>query len=690
MIDPELTIDALQARVASLVAGFGDDEPAVIDAQANLFELGLESIALMQLVAGWRKAGLDVNFAELAERPTLNDWLQMLGERAANVHPAEINGDTGTGQEDGEFPLGLMQHAYWIGRGQGQRLSGVAAHLYAEFDGAGVEAPRLRRALDKLVARHDMLRARITDNGQQVIEPSPGRAGLAVHDLRELADGDVTARLSQLRDTMSHQVLDIEHGEVFAAALSLLPGGATRFHLDVDMVAADAVSYRILLSDLAVFYASPVAELPPVGYRYRRYLAARAELRGDARASAAQYWQRRLPSLPRAPALPMAVTHGEARPRAARRHCHLSAVQKAALEAAVRRRGVTPSMAIATLFAEVIGRWSADPRFLLNVPLFDRAPVHPNVGDVVGDFSSSLLLEVDLTEQVSFAERARAVQAQTHAHAAHGDFSGVEVLRELTRRDTEQALATVVFTSALSLGELYSPMSREQFGDPVWMISQGPQVLLDAQITELSGGLLVNWDIRLDALADGVPEAMFAAFERLVRDLADDKLRWEEPIGDLVPAEQYAVRARRNGTVRPPSGRALHEGVFQLARRSPEAIALAGTGSGTLSYGELAQRALRVAGALAHRGIGRGHQVGISARGAEEQVVALLGVLAAGAVYVPVSTDGAEPLPYPDLDLASSWAHPARREWSCWRSVTRSRLIRFRHRRPPSRTISPR
>jgi len=55
-------------------------------------------------------------------------------------------------------------------------------------------------------------------------------------------------------------------------------------------------------------------------------------------------------------------------------------------------------MALATAYAEVIGGWSAPSRFLLNVPLFDREPLHPDIGGLVGDFTSSVLLDVDLRE----------------------------------------------------------------------------------------------------------------------------------------------------------------------------------------------------------------------------------------------------------------------------------------------------
>ncbi|WP_214406175.1 non-ribosomal peptide synthetase [Pseudonocardia lacus] len=630
----------LRAAVAAAV----EEDPADLAAQDNLFELGLDSMALIRLVAAWRASGTEVAFAELAEDPTLAAWNRLRVERAGALTAATAQGPTGDQRSDGPFPLARLQHAYWIGRAPSQPLGGVAAHLYTEFDrppGAEPLRPaRLRAALDALVARHEMLRARFTDNGEQEVMAAAGWRGLRVHDLTGFDAAGVEARLAEVRDALSHQLLDVERGEVFSVALSLLPGGATRLHVDVDMLAGDAVSYRILLADLARLCANPDRLPEPVGYRFRDYLADLGRRRADRVAADARWWAERLADLPGAPDLPLAPERPGARARSVRRHVVLSAADRAALSAAARRHGLTPAMALATAFAEVVGAWSSEPRFLLNVPTFDREPLHPAVADLVGDFTSSVLLDVDLTEPLGFAERARRLQARMHSAAGHVHYSGVEVLRDLARARGQQMIAPVVFTSALSLGELYDDTVRETLGEPVWTLSQGPQVLLDAQVTEFGGGLLVNWDLRADRFADGVVDAMFAAYRRLVEALvAGSEAAWTGPVPDLRPPAQAAVRARVNATAAPRSGRLLHQGFFARAADTPGAPALLWGRDGVLSYGELAERALRVAGALHAAGTAPGDAVGIRLPKGPDQVVAVLGVLAAGGCYVPIGVE---------------------------------------------------
>ncbi|NED57772.1 hypothetical protein G3I24_43665, partial [Micromonospora aurantiaca] len=79
----------------------------------------------------------------------------------------------------------------------------------------------------------------VSDDGTQRILPDRPGPVVTVHDLRA---GDAGAELARIRAEMSEQRLPIEDGRVFDARLSLLPGGTARLHLDVDMVAADAMS----------------------------------------------------------------------------------------------------------------------------------------------------------------------------------------------------------------------------------------------------------------------------------------------------------------------------------------------------------------------------------------------------------------------------------------------------------------
>lgn len=616
-------------------------DPDELTTDTDLRELGLDSIQLMALAGRLRKAGMAVTFSELAAEPTIDAWQRLIG--TAGPAPAEVKPTRAETTEP--FELGLMQHAFWIGRQDGQPLGGVGAHFYVELEGREVDPERLRAATVALRLRHPMLRTVVLGDGRQRIAPEVPADVVTVHDLRAADPDHVAARLAQLRDHYTHRRMDVERGEVLDIALSLLPDGVTRLHIDLDMVAADALSMRILLADLRAYYIAPDAELPALGIDYAGYLAARRKNRTAEWERARDWWLARLPELSAPPHLPVVVdphTAESAHPkyrRSARQHHWLSPRDKERLYERAHRHRLSPAAVLAAAFAETLAAWSAEHRFLLNLPLFDRDGAEL----LVGDFSGSVLVDADLRSADAFATAAARLQAVTREAIAHSAFSGVEVLRELTRSSGGSlALAPVVYTSAIGLGEIYERELQQTFGAPVWMISQNPQVLLDAQVTELDDGLLLNWDFREHAFAPGVVDAAFHSFRELVDRLVSDDEAWVRPVRSLLPGPQAAVRARVNDTAGPPPAESLHGAFFRHAAQRPAHTALCWD-SGRLSYGELSCRARKVAALLRDNGIRPGDTVAITMPKGVDQVIAVLGVLAAGAAYVPVGVDHPEP-----------------------------------------------
>jgi amino acid adenylation domain-containing protein len=619
----------------------------------DLFEVGLDSLKLISLVGAWRRRGYPVTFQDFAEDPVLDAWTDLVAKSAASgpvpavpdaeSPVADVPAPKHIPDQDPSFPLATMQHAYWVGRQDGQPLGGVAAHFYTELDGLGVDPRRLGRALDALTKRHGMLRTRFDDEGRQ--RYSAVGPGLIVHDLRHESAEQARAALGEMRERYTHARMDVAAGEVLRVALSLLPDGMTRLHIDLDMMVGDALSLRVLLSDLRRLYEDPDRPLPPISLDYRRYLAERAS--GDAeRAEAAQWWRERIPELPSPPLLPVRANllrpvsaADTALTRTRRLHHWLDADAKAALSERARHHGITPAAALAAAFAEVIAAWSSTQRFLLNVPLFNRELITPDVARMVGDFSSSILLDADLRANLPFAEQARQLQVTMRAAIAHGAYSGVEVLRDLARHQGAAVLAPVVYTSAIGLGEIFEQDVQRCFGRPIWIISQGPQVALDAQVTELDGGLLLNWDFREGVFVPGVPGAAFAAYRRLVTGLLSDDAAWLRPVGPLLSLGQLAARAVTALPAAPAPGHGLHTRFFRLAERHPDRIAVICEDGQELSYGQLALEARRVAALLRRHGVRQGDSVAITLPKGAAQITAVLGVLAAGAAYVPIGLD---------------------------------------------------
>ena len=634
------TLDDMRADVAGLL---GVDHTSVGD-DDDLLGLGLDSISVMRLAGRWHSQGAGVTFGELIQGRTLAHWHELV--RPDTGAPVEI----AVVDESAPFALATMQQAYWFGRADGQPLGGVGAHFYNEFDGRDVDPGRLETAVRSVLRRHPMLRAEFRADGTQRIRDTDSWPGLTVHDLRAESEAGSQKRLIALRDEIAHRRLRVEDAETLDIHLSLRPGGATRMHVHVEMLAADAHSFRLLLSDLAAYYRDPDLALPAAGISYPAYLATLAGTTDD---TARAYWQNR--QLPGPPELPLVTdpdsVHGH---RVTRYHHWISPEQQTVLARRAAERGVTVSMVFLTAFAEVLGAWSGTGRFLLNLPMYDRRPLHPDVDALVGDFTNLLLFEADVTGDLSFAARVRAHQDRLHADAAHTGYSGMAVLRDLARASGSRLSgAPVVFTSALSLGELFDARVRECFGAPGWTMSQTPQVWLDYQITEREQGLYLNWDVVEELFPDGLVADMFTAYLAVVRWLLDPAADWSEPAPVELTPQTRAVRAAANNTARPAKKGLLHTAVFEQAADHPHRTAIR-TAATTLTYGEVAGRAQALADDLVARGVRLGDAVAVTLPKGPEQIIAVLGVLRAGAVYVPIGVD--QPPARRDLILATAGA----------------------------------
>ncbi|MGV7963334.1 amino acid adenylation domain-containing protein [Photorhabdus tasmaniensis] len=436
--------------------------------------------------------------------------------------------------------LTSMQAACWVGRNVQTNLGGVAAHLYAEFDGYDIEVERFKQALECVCSLHPMLRLCVNAEGLQSVIPSGESLLLEIEDFRGLPEQEEARLLLVKRVEWTHQKLDLSSGQASRFSLSLRDGGKFRLHVDTDMIAIDPSSFRVLMEDLAIFYDNPEQPAPVIA----SYFDWCDQVRTDPYLKAARerdriWWRSRIPHIPPAPMLPINKTL----PNQARSHrlaAWLQPDERQALKRLARTHRITMSSLMLGLFSIVLGRHTGDKCFRLNVPMFWRSPLVGDVERIVGDFSNVLILGVAINEAESPADLCQRLSRQLTDLLAHSAYPGVNLMRDLSRHHGATQLTPVVFTAALDIpgGELLSDRVRHAFGPMNWVISQGPQVALDVQVASADGGIFINWDIRLDILPEEWITPIFDSFVNFVREVATYPQRFDEAIHS--PAEMAA------------------------------------------------------------------------------------------------------------------------------------------------------
>lgn len=540
------------------------------------------------------------------------------------------------------FPLTEVQQAYWVGRDSAFDLGNVATHGYTEIDFVDLDLARFEGAWQRLIERHDMLRAIVQSDGQQRILQQVPNYRVRVLDLRGKDAEIIAFELALIRDRLSHEIIPTDRWPLFKIQAARLDDRKTRIFISVEILMSDDRSFTLLDREFLQFYQDPDLTLPPLELSFRDYVLAEIELRNSPLYHRSlDYWQKRLTALPPAPELPLQKNLASVKyPRFVRRQATLEATIWQRLKLKASQANITPSGVLLAAFAEILSIWSTKAHFTLNLTLFNRLPLHHQVNDLVGYFTSLTLLEINNTKQDSFKNRARRIQQQFWQDIDHRYVSGVKVLRELARTQNRVSgvLMPVVFTSTLIDRDRHvdkSNLSQAKTAaeEPVYDITQTPQVYLDHQVGEEAGTLHFNWDAVEEVFPVGLLDDMFAAYYNFLERLANEDEIWQAKTRQLLPPAQVnATKAAAS------EGKLLHSLFFDRVALQPHKTAIV-TRDRTLTYQQLCDRANQLGRQLRQLGAKPNQLVAVVMEKGWEQVVAVLGILAAGAAYVPIDPE---------------------------------------------------
>ena len=611
----------------------------------NFFELGGHSLIATQVIDQLKQVfEVQLPLKTLFEYPTVAQLHQVLAQLTP-VESLQQTSDltlptlTPAPEERYQpFPLTEIQQAYWLGRNRAFELGNIASHIYIELDCQDLNLERLNQAWQTIIDHHEMMRMVVRPDGQQQILQQVPAYQIEIFELCGHSQNSINSHLERMRQQMSHQVFDSEQWPLFKLCATQLDPHRTRLHLSFDALIADAMSLMNFGQQWWQLYQNPQAALPKVEASFRDYVLAELFLKDTPQYQRSQeYWGQRLSTLPPAPALPFAQQPSTIKqPQFKRFSGKLSPQQWQKLQNKANKANLTASGVLLAAFSDILTCWSKTPHFTINLTLFNRLPLHPQVNEIVGDFTSLTLLEVDNSTVATFVERAQRLQAQLWQDLDHRYVSGVAVQRQLRReRGTYQAMG-VVFTSTLGVTDLaQQDWWVNKFGEMVYSITQTPQVWLDHQVIEEQGALLFNWDVVEELFPPGMVDEMFSSYCNYLQQLASDEQSWQENYPQLLSVKQLENRQQLNQTTSSIEAQTL-DGLFvQQANKQGTSPAVITTEL-TLTYEQLYQRALKLGHQLRQRGATTNHPIAVVMEKGWQQVVAVLGILMSGAPYVPI------------------------------------------------------
>lgn len=601
--------------------------------QDNFFQLGGHSLLAMQVVARMRGTfGRNVPVSSLLTHPTLAAFAAVVDGTVApemsTISPRDSGGPDPLSAE--QFRQLFLWHALpnpaAYNGSSAWRLSGLPA------------GTNLRAAWAVLVNRHEQLRTRFIEAAGEPAQAylstdDAVRAGWSEMDLTNLPRDEREHELRHHLDREVRRPFDLTVGPLWRLGWFRLREGEAVLLLTFHHAISDDWSIRLLFHELSALLAGrELPEPPSLRYAdYARWQQANAQAPGHA--ADAEFWRGELTGTLGAPALPADFprttppTHAGTR---CVRKC--PAEVRARLLAVARETGATGFAAGLAAFQIFLARWTRQRDFIVGTPLSQRSL--PGSEAVVGMFLNTIPLRARIAPETSFREFLRATQAALNRGIAHGNLPFDQIV-QLARagRSAGAGLARVLFVQ-LETGRPRLELEGVSV-EPVDCDSGAAKADLTAYLRPEADG---SWEVSLvlsrDLFAAPTAERVTGGFVELLGQLA------AEP--DVSLAGTLGLTGGESPPERPSPGYPRDASLTSLfsavVERHAEREALV-AGQQRWSYRALDDAAERMARALRELGVGRGSRVALHLPRSPEFVIALLGVLKAGAAYVPLATD---------------------------------------------------
>lgn len=610
---------------------------AEFDESDNLISKGLNSLKIMRISAQLRKKGMKVPFSNLIENPTFGAWLELV-QKAGKTPGKNTENKPKAGSSikyNTSFPLTDVQSAYLIGRSNEQELGGVGCHAYIEIQGEKeIDLEKLKRAWKTVLQHHPMLRAAFNDDMSQKILEKAFCDDIDVVDLRE--ENALEKRIEEIRAKLSHRKLKVEKGEDAGLTVLLLPNGQSRICFDVDLLVADVQSFSIILRDLETAYTGEALPEDSKNFDFAAYLEEQRKREQSDYDAAKEYWGTRIATMPQGPDINLAKHPSQIKAtRFTRRKRIVEASKWGAIKEKAGKYETTPAMILLTAYVAVLEKWSSRKSFLINMPVFNRMTEAAGAENAVADFTTLELLEAECLAEDTFETLLRRIEKQLRTDMRYTAYSGMKVLRDISRsNEVQENIAPFVF--ACNMGsELVDEKFRKDLGSIVYMISQTPQVYLDFQTYENNGDLVMCWDAVDELFRDGMLDKMFAYLANLVEAAGD--IPWDEVLQHMNNTDEAQIAAY-NSTQADIEPELLHGMFEKCVKENSKKIAVKDA-SGFITYEELDEKSDAVAYSLVRKGIKIGDNVAVLAERRKETIINILGILKAGAAYVPIDPE---------------------------------------------------
>jgi amino acid adenylation domain-containing protein len=588
----------------------------------HFFELGGHSLLATSLVSKLRGLGMNLPLRAVFETP----MVEALARRIDHSLPVTASARPITPRARPEdIPLSFPQERIWF-VDRLQQDSSYNIPIVFELHGhLNIEAAR--HAMERIVARHEALRTRIVLKNGRPIQEIAEAAPVALRQTAMSAEA--------LRRLMRHE-FDLAVDAPFALELMKVADDRHVLAAVIHHVAFDGWSAGIFLREFAECYAAFLDQRPDrleaLPLQYADFAFWQREQTWDADLA---YWLEELDGAPARLDLPVGeFVASEVGRSAGTLPFQVDAALHAVLLKLARESGASLFMVLHAAFALLLSRWSGQDDVVIGTVTANRG--HAELEPLIGCFVNTLALRTKLETGEAFTQLLARVKSSDLAAYAHQDLPFEQLVEALHPERSLQH--TPVFQVMLVLQNTPVPVMQLPGLrlEPMTVEAETAKFDLTLSLAEQDGGLSGTMEYAANRFDAASMERLAKQFRRVLEAVAADAQQDYSRIDVLEPAERELVVSGWNRT-QTAFAKGTLDGLFSAqARRTPDAMAVVGRDGLELTYAELDARSTQLAGYLVGQGIGPEAVVGVRMERSADTIIAFLGILKAGGVYLPL------------------------------------------------------
>ncbi|MBX7224216.1 MAG: amino acid adenylation domain-containing protein, partial [Blastocatellia bacterium] len=496
----------------------------------------------------------------------------------------------------------------------------------------------LEQALNLLVERHEILRTNFVEMDGTPVQVIHPRRNVAL----TILEAGPAEPASLLLD-FANRPFNLETDVLLRVAVVGLPNGAWVLATVTHHIISDGWSSEIFARELVHSYrrlsANKPVSLPPLPVQYADFaLWQRSWLCDEVLAAQVQYWKNRLGQELPPLELPTDFPRGGRSTGPARWEAiTVPARLLDSLKVLSHQSGATLFMTLGAALFSLLYRYSGQESIFIGTPVAGRNRAETE--NLLGFFVNTLVLRGDLNSGQTFQDFLQQVRQRALEAYDHQDIPFEKLVEELhpARALERSPLFQVVYSlrQPWQTNRTLQPQSS-QFLQEVELASQTAKFEMNFSMADTPTGLVVGVEYRADLFAPPTIRRMLEAYQSLLEQVVANPSVAVSSVPLLNPRERQQLARHLAIAQKPPQVKMNLKEWFELSvSRSPDNPALT-FGSQTLTYRELNEQAERIAVWLQEQGVTSGSRVVVYLERSVELVAAIVGVVKAGGVYVPV------------------------------------------------------